>query len=422
MLRFEKEFFVILEFLERISFLRAGKSPRSVSTARALLGCGALLCLASLTWWTARVAWADHLSRGSDPHSREHAVSLFPSAIFYERLAQKREESGGNSLPDFEQAAALEPENSVRRLQLGLRAELSGDFDLAERNYLQAAQLSRLYQPRYLLAQYYFRRQNADQFGAWSRAAFGIAYGDVAPLLDLCWRMQPDAESLATRAPTDRPEIASQFLHFLARQHRTEAALALALRIAGSAKSEDLRDLLDYGEQCLIQHDGSSALSLWNALCMRRLLPDRPLDAAAGASLTNGNFEHTASNLGFDWRLEKAPWIEWSRTAGGMRLTLSGNQPESCILARQYVPVLSGRRYRLRITESAGTTPANGFNWMVHDLSGRPAAIEHTPDGWAAFAATEPVVRLELLYQRPSGSTRFAGTVTLPAIRLEFAP
>jgi len=99
-------------------------------------------------YWTARLAWADHLSQSQDLTARLKAVRLFPSATLYERLAEKREELGGDPLPDLEQAAALEPENARWRLRLGLRAELSGDLGLAERSYRQAARLSRLYQPR----------------------------------------------------------------------------------------------------------------------------------------------------------------------------------------------------------------------------------------------------------------------------------
>jgi len=373
-------------------------------------------------YWTARLAWADHLSQSQDLTARLKAVRLFPSATLYERLAEKREELGGDPLPDLEQAAALEPENARWRLRLGLRAELSGDLGLAERSYRQAARLSRLYQPRYLLAQYYFRRQNADQFGEWSRAAFATAYGDVAPLLDLCWRIEPDAEGLAGQAPSGRPEIASQFLMFLARHRQTGAARALALRLTATARSEDLPGLLEYCNQCLYEGDGASATGVWNALCLRGLLPDRALDAARGVSLTNGSFEHPPSGFGFDWRMEKAPWLAFVRFNGGMRLTLSGNQPESCLLASEYAPVQPGSRYRLRLAPVPSAVPADGLDWIVSDPSGKALAAERDTDGWLTFTAPAGVVRLGLMYQRPLGSTRLAGTVTIAGVQLEMAP
>ena len=378
------------------------------------------MCLGLGAYWTARLAWAEHLSRSSDLSSRVEAVRLCSSATLYERLAEKREELGGDPLPDLEQAVALEPENAAWRLRLGLRAEWSGDLGLAERSYREAARLSRQYQPRYLLAQYYFRRQNADLFGEWSRAAFATAYGDVAPLLDLCWRMQPNAQWLVEQSPAGRPEIASQFLLFLARRHQTGAGLSLALRLTATAKSEDLPALLEYCNQCLYEGDGASAAGVWNALCLRRLLPGRPLDAARGVSLTNGSFEHPPTGTGFDWRLEKAPWLRFAQFNGGLRLTFSGNQPESCLLASEYVPVLPGSCYRLRLApQPPGMPSPEGLEWMVYDPSGKALATGRTTDRWLTFTPATAVVRLGLIYQRPLGSTRLEGSVSIAGAQLE---
>lgn len=244
---------------------------------RALFGCLVVSGLGVGIYATARLAWADHLSRSQYLADRLRAVRLAPSATLYERLADRREQLGGDPLPDLQHAAALEPENAVWPLRVGLRAELAGDLDLAEQSYLRAVELSRLYQPRYLLAQYYFRRQNADRFREWSRAAFSTAYDDVGPLLDLCWRIQPDAGRLLELAPS-RPEIAGQFLGFLARRHRASEGRSLALQLSASARAGDLPMLLEYCNQSLYDGDGGSATAVWNALCTRRLLPDRPLD------------------------------------------------------------------------------------------------------------------------------------------------
>lgn len=372
------------------------------------------------TYWTARLTWADHLSRSVELSARRNAVRIFPSATLYERLAEKLEESGGDPIPDLERAVALEPENAAWRIRLGLRAELAGDYDLAERNLLKAADLSRLYQPRYLLAQYYFRRQNADHFQEWARAAFATAYGDIAPLLDLCWRLRPDAEWLGRQAPSGRPEIAGQFLLFLARRHQTGAARALAVTLAGEARREDLPALLEYCTRCLDDGNAAAAVDIWNALCARRLLPDGALDPQRGESLTNAGFEHAPADAAFDWRLERAPWLRFAPFPGGMRVTFSGNQPESCLVASQYVPVVPGTRYRLRlVSPPPGEPSAEALDWRVYDSSGRPVAIEPSADRSRTFTAPTEVVRLHLIYQRPIGSMRLEGTVAIGGARLE---
>ena len=187
------------------------------------------------------------------------------------------------------------------------------------------------------------------------------------------------------------------------------------------ARSEDLPALLDYTNRCLYDGDGASATSVWNALCLRGLLPDRPLDAARGESLTNGSFEHPPTGTGFDWRMEKAPWLGFARFHGGMRLTLSGNQPESCLLASQYVPVVPGSRYRLRLAPPAARDAFRQMAWTgwFTTFRARRSKPNEATDGWLAFTPPSGVVRLGLMYQRPLGSTRLAGTVTIAGAQLE---
>ncbi|HEY2019204.1 MAG TPA: hypothetical protein VGH38_37110 [Bryobacteraceae bacterium] len=403
------------------SFRADGQSP-VISVIGTLLRFGFLLCLAAGTYFTALLATADFLSRTSELTARQHAVRLFASPTLYDRLADKREESGDDPLPDLEEAARLDPENATRSLRLGLRAELSGDFDLAERSLLKAAAVSRLYQPRYLLAQYYFRRRNADHFWGWSRAAFATAPGDITPLLDLCWRMQPDAERLAELAPPGQPGIAGQFLLSLARHHETRAARSLASTLSAVARPDTLAVLLEYCNQCLREGDGVSATEVWNSLCRRRLLPDRILDPTHGVSLTNARFEHAPAGTGFDWLLGEAPWLGF-RFDKGMQVTLTGNQPERCPLMSQYVPVLPGMRYTLGFASPpVGSPSSGGLEWMVCEPSGKVVATQANDDAMMTFTPQTEIVRVDLFYQRPLGSTRLNGTISIAGVRLEMKP
>src|ERR1017187_9509030 len=169
-----------------VCFVRTEASRLAASPVRILIHCSIVLVVAVAVYWAARLARAEHLSRNSQLADRQRAVRVAPGASLYERLGDKIEETGGDPLPALVHAAELDPANAEYRMRVGLRAEMAGQFDVAERNLLAAARLSRLYQPRYLLAQYYFRRQNAGEFFQWAHAAFDIAYGDVLALLDLC--------------------------------------------------------------------------------------------------------------------------------------------------------------------------------------------------------------------------------------------
>ncbi len=382
-----------------------------------------LICgLAAAAYWTGRLAWADHLSRSLDRQDRERAARLAPSAALYERLADKTEEAGGDSLPELRRAVALDSQNPDRHLRLGLRAELRGDLPLAERSLLRAAELSRLYAPRYALAQYYFRRENADDFWRWTHSALESAYGDVMPLLELCRRMQPDPDLLAQQAMGEKQEVARQYLAMLVRHEETRAALPLARHLARVARAEDLPTLLGYCNLSLSQGMAGSAVEIWNVLCRSKQLPYEPLDRNRGPWLTNPDFRAAPLQAGFDWNLVEAPWLRSGRSGGELRLAVSGLQPENCLLAWQSVPVVRGTRYRVQFAFRGleGADPA-GLTWVWFDPAGGWSPGEPQADGALVFRAPAEVGRLALMYRRPPGSARLTGTVAVGRLKLESA-
>lgn len=390
------------------------EAPQPVaSPVRILIHCCVLLVLAVAAYWAGRLAWADHLSRGSQMADRQRAVRVAPGASLYERLAEKIEETGGDPLPALAYAAELDPANTEYRMRLGLQAEMAGQFEVAERNLLAAARLSRLYQPRYLLAQYYFRRQNADGFFQWAHAAFDIAYGDVFPLLDLCWRMRPDPEWLRAHALSRRPEIARQYLVFLSRHRQMEAAEVLATQLSESAVPADLPALLEFCDRSLAAGRPAHPVEVWNRLCVSRLLPFEVLDPARGASLTDGSFARKPLGQVFDWRLNDTDGVTSRRMKGELRVTFSGRQAEWCAIAWQYLATRPGASYRLRAElRGVDIDSPDGVCWKVYDLAGQRVAAE-TGGGNLAFVAHSDVLVLMLAYQRPMGSPRLAGTVAV---------
>jgi hypothetical protein len=376
----------------------------------------ALLLLAWASYWAARLAWADHLGTSDTIAGRERAVRLAPySASLWEHLADKREETGGNPLPDLEQAARLDPANSRRFERLGQRAELSADFILAEKSLLRAAELSRLYQPRYLLSQFYFRRQNLAEWKRWSEEALATAYGDITPLLDLMWRIQPDADALARQGVQQKPAIARQFLLFLLR-NRPAAAMPLAQHIAETGNRDDLPVLYRYCDVELAQAKWRAPLLVWNTICQRKLLPCLPLDPTAGTSLTNGDFAHRAAAAGFDWHIEPGAGIQASQHGNGLHIVLSGNQADRSLIGWRYVPLRSGATYRLHV---AGESEGLGWSVFSPSTSGwRETVVDPDRD----FQAPAELVRLALMYRGSGGTPQVSAELTLRDVRLEMAP
>ena len=382
-----------------------------------------MLALAVAAYWAGLLAWADHLSRSGQLAGRERAVRVACGASLYERLADKIEEAGGDPLPALAHAADWDPANAEYRMRLGLRAEVAGRLDVAERNLLAAARLSRLYQPRYLLAQYYFRRQNADGFFQWAHAAFDIAYGDVLPLLDLCWRMRPEPEWLRAHALSSRPEIARQYLVFLSRRRQMAAAEVVAGQLSESAVAADLPALLEFCDRSLAAGRPAHPVEVWNRLCVSRLLPFAELNPARGISLTDGRFAHRALGQAFDWRLNDTDGVTSRRLKGELRVTFSGRQAEWCGVAWQYLATGAGGRYRLR-SELRGVDVdlPDGVVWKIYDLAGRRVAAGTGGGEGLAFVAPADMLVLMLCYERPMGSPRLAGTVALTQVALGMEP
>lgn len=298
------------------------------------------------------------------------------------RLASRpREIDPGRSL-------AADPENPDLCMELAQRAEFARDLPLAERSLLRAAAISRLYQPRYLLAQYYFRHPSSDLFWTWSRAALETAYGDNGALLDLIWRAYPDGQWLWEHAIPHRPIVVRQYLGLLNARAQWRPAFEVAQYLARNGDRPDVQALLIWCDTRLAAGDFREPRSVWNELCRRKVLAYDP-----GALVTNPGFIEPAISAGFDWRPAATPGVTIALGGGRLRLDLTGQQPEQCTLVWQYLALEAGARYA---ADQEGLE--RGFAW---ELEGS---------------------RLLLTYRRPQGSSRFAGTVVLNGVRVERLP
>ena len=396
---------------------------RRILTARTLLLGGALLILMLAGYHAAVLAWSDHLSRSQDLADRERAARLWPTARTYERLADKREEEGQDSLPDLRRAVEADPENPVRLMRLAVRAEFDGDLDLAERSLLRAASLSCLYQPKYLLAQYYFRRKNADLFWRWWQSAQDSAFGDVTPLLELAWHMQPQPERIAVLGRSARPEIRRQYISYLTQKKHATAAYPLARYLAEAATREDLPTLLRYCDERLAEGSAGEPLDLWNVLSRRGLVSGELLDPQTGKSLTNGNFQHAPMPGGFEWHVNTAPGLDATTFENELRIAFDGNEADGTLIAWKYVPLIPSRRYRLQfMVRAVDARTADGLDFYVYDPATKNIAMSRTGDQLRIFTAPTEVVRIALIYNRPHGSTRLRGTVAISGVELEMLP
>jgi tetratricopeptide (TPR) repeat protein len=390
-----------------------------------------------------RLAYADYLYSREELESVVRAVRLAPgNAEYYVRQADLLDQARASNTQQeaaLERAVALNPRDSSVWIELGLRAEITGEPARAERCLLEAARVDRTQQPRTTLANYYFRRGEAEKFWRWMREALQTApaRGDMALLFRLCWSLSEDPELIRERAIPERPEALRQYLSFLLGTARLEAAQAVAERILRRATVDDVPLLVAYCDRLLEARQPTTAAHLWNAIVGGGLLSYQALRPANGLALTNGDFRLTPRSQGFDWRIPPVEGVTASRDekTPALRLAFSGKQPEQCELLWQYLPLVASASYRFRFEyQSEGIGPSTGLRW---ELQGLTAAHPPAPLAESASLAAETWVqqqlrfttpakleaaRLVLTYRRELGTTRISGWIALRNLSLGEIP
>jgi hypothetical protein len=396
-----------------------------------LLAVVGVALLSAAAYWSVRLARADAFARDDSEAGLAAALRLAPrNAGYLVRLADFREARGQPAPGLLDAALSLNPNDATAWMRRGLQSEMSCDLAGAERDLLRAATVSAQYEPRWTLANFYFRHRQPDAFWKWTRLALRRSYADRRPLFDLCWRVTDDPDTV-TRALPPEPAAWRDYLDYLVAGKRLEAALPVALHIVDTAGPNDLPLLLWAGNTWLAARSCPAALTLWNGLCARRLLPYEPLAPARGLSLTNGGFTAPFAEGGFDWRAPTSTGLSTVRGAALFHASFSGRQPESVEVLWQYLPLEPGRGYVADFEyRTEDIAPATGLRWRVVNAAGVDLAVASphlSSNSWKnesiVFAARDnTLARLVLCYRREPGTTRIEGAVSLRHLTLRFLP
>ena len=382
-------------------------------------------------YWSVRLACAALLYDRDTPPTTQRAAALAPANARYAMGWAQLAESAGLSPASAESllhsVLRAHPGDSEALIALGLRAETRGDLASAERDLLQASRTDRGYNPRWSLANFYFRRHDGPNFWKWSRAACDMAY-EPTPLFRLLWNYSEDGAEILHRAIPNQPALLRQYLYFLISSPHWDAAASTAQRILQRPQPEDTPALMAWCDRLLAAARGPEALALWNALARRKLIEYAPVDPARGP--LDASFQTAPTGAGFDWRLAPAPGIEPSLDRPGLRLNFTGEQPEAWDPLWQYAPLEPASPYRLAFQyATTAIAPNSGLRWRVLDLTAQPAVLAQSEslshDDWqtgSVFFHTPPALRLariELSYRRTPGTVRIEGSVRLRNVTLE---
>src|SRR5438445_414596 len=131
-------------------------SFQRTAAGRVLLGLAGLGVLGTACFSTLRLSCASHFAHQDQVDSLAVAIRATPddAALLIQYAA------AADSAAALERAVVLNPAAWQAWLRLGSRAEAGGDFPRAEYCYRRAAAANRQFQPAWMLANYFFRRDN----------------------------------------------------------------------------------------------------------------------------------------------------------------------------------------------------------------------------------------------------------------------
>ena len=372
----------------------------------------ALACMGA-AYYSLRIAYAEYLFRSGRPGTIGRAAALAPLRADYQARLNR-----------LDRAVKLNPYLSPAWIELGLRAEAAGDAAKAEAALREAARVDRTFEPRWTLANFYFRRGNRDEFWKWIRAAAEMSYGDRSGLFQLCWRATADPQTILDRAiPSDR-HLLADYVDYLGRTERYPAAQSAASRWLSVASKEDVPGLLRFCDLLIEKaHDTAGALRIWNALIENEWLPFQELNLNAGSVVTNGTFRTPAISHGFDWRPLSRPGVR-ATSHEGLGITLDGHQEEQTDFLIQWLPLRPSSAYELTIKAQSVDIPAgSGLRSKILDASTGTVLAESaisTPVSILRFETFphSSLGELVLGYQRALGNSRIAGTVAFTSVAM----
>ncbi len=378
-----------------------------------------VLFFACATLAAIRLAVADTIAHQDTPEAVTTAIALqwpAPSAELEETLAELDPIHAREAL---ERAVEANPRSSAARISLGLLEEAGGNFSAAANSLRQAALIDHQYLPAWTLANFYFRRENREQFWPWADRAATLAYDDLRPLLRLCDQFEPDPARLLGHF-RDVRRLRIPYLDLLIGENRLDAAQYVA-REMGDERTNDPQ-LIELSDRQLRAGNAASAMELWNIASGYG-----HLEPSSGRILTNGDLARAPLNLGFDWRLGQAEGVAESWKPSELIFTLSGSQPEACLLLEQ-VLCLVPQRFRLRFDYMTGgpswtTGMATGLHWSLGNIEG--PSIEPSSqwrEGVFELPRTDGLGNLKLFYRREPGTTRSEGRIEIRNLRLEASP
>lgn len=321
-------------------------------------------------------AFAEAWVRESSIVSLERAVVAAPDhSLAWLRLGarQSRDGEADSAIASLRKAASLTPNSSSPRIALALELERKERFDDAEEVLLRAAALEAGFRPRWSLANYYARRADWDEVWNWTHESILADPAQLATAASLCWRAEADPATILDLAIPDEPEANRRYFAYLYDVAQLDAMRQAWPRFSAVVGESDTEVATLYIDRLIAAGFVDEALSAWNLLCDRELLPYDPLRGPDQLFLTNPYFLTDPLGSGFDWTAHDQRGVLWTRRPvqegrGMIDFRLSGVQQSGIPLLTQVIPAVPGTYTFQFEFVTQGMPIQTGIGWVVRDL------------------------------------------------------
>ncbi|MBI3210163.1 MAG: hypothetical protein HYZ37_14855 [Candidatus Solibacter usitatus] len=374
--------------------------------------CIAGLFLLSAAYWAGRFAYADYLFQSGRHEDLVRAAELIPFHPVYEAR-----------LGNLKEAVRWNPYYSEAWREMAEQAERNGNLEDAERNFLQAAKVDRMFDSRWALANFYFRRNRREEFWHWMRLAAERSYGDRQALFLLAQRAADHPADVLHRVAAPFPDCLRRYLDFLLQEKQYDQLGEAVTSFLSHATREDRAQILEACHILTRNGEFASAREAWNLLSAKKWIPAAASNASNENLLMNAGLAWRPLDKGFDWI---QPWRAgvqhvWMRP-GRLRILLNGRQEENTSLLEQLVEAAPHSKYRLSFRYATRSIPTHsGVRWRVHQgeterfsaaqfLSSEEARTDQIE---FQTGAAPPRITVRLVYERMPGTVRPAGEILL---------
>jgi len=351
------------------------------STARKAALLGAIILPAALyCFWSARIAWAEHLAQQGTQPALRRATELRPNNAEYHfrlgRLLLSVDQNWEAAAVALRRATELNPHHARYWLELSLVHHIRGDVGQREFALAQALEADPTTPDvAWEAANIYLVSDRTDEALKLFRVVVQNDRVNARKALDLAWRATKDIDALLRYTVPDTEKANSLLLSLICEYKEAAAAQVVWQRLVDLNGPVNREAALKFVDLLLKRGEGANAAKAWDAITS--LDPELAAYKPGRNLIVNPSFEQASLNGGLDWRLIRwdkrfTPAIDSSQAHTGaysLAYTLNSRSLSDVGLL-QYVPVAANTRYFFRgYVRSEELLTASGPRFVVRDAS-----------------------------------------------------